>query len=321
MARIVTVFGATGAQGGSVAYELLRNKEWKVRAITRSVTGEKARVLELNGAELVYADFERPETLASAVSGAEVVFGVTDYWQYIENHGNVEAGNIETRQGICLVDVLALSPTLKHFIWSTLPRATPESPGAVEVPHFNAKNRVDMYIKEYHPKLAAKTTYLGVGWYAENMAWYPFFSPQKYGAWGHYVFIQPCSPMTKIPMAGSVRKNVGVLVKAILDRPEVSLPGKVVQVAIGLMTYPELLATWSKATGKNATYVQCTREVFESLYPATGLELALQYVFLNNVASSAEVDTNIVEASALGVSQHMLVGVEETLRELSSSWN
>jgi hypothetical protein len=109
-----------------------------------------------------------------------VVFGVTDYWQYIEKHGNLEAGNIETRQGISLIEALAASSTLKHFIWSTLPSATPESPGKVEVPHFNAKHKVDIYLKEKHPELASKTTYLGVGWYTENMAWYPFFSPQRY---------------------------------------------------------------------------------------------------------------------------------------------
>jgi hypothetical protein len=134
------------------------------------------------------------------------------------------------------------------------------------------------------------------------------------------VFLQPCATTTKIPMAGSVRKNVGVFVQAITDHPEVSLPGKVVQVAIGLMTYPELLAVWSRATGKNATYIHCTREVFEKLYPTTGLELTLQYMFLHNIDTSSEVDSNVVEASALGVSQNMLAGVEDTLRELSSMW-
>lgn len=126
-----------------------------------------------------------------------MVFGVTDYWQYIEKHGNLEAGNIETRQGISLVDTLAASYTLKHFIWSTLPSATPESPGRVEVPHFNAKHKVDIYLKEKYPELASKTTYLGVGWYAENMAWYPFFSPQR------YVSIYPCRVRVTDPNEGT----------------------------------------------------------------------------------------------------------------------
>jgi hypothetical protein len=124
-------------------------------------------------------------------------------------------------------------------------------------------------------------------------------------------------------MAGNVRKNVGIFVKAIIARPEVSLPGKVVQVAMGYMTYPELLATWSKVTGKKATYVHCTREEFEGLYPATGLELALQYVFLENMgsATSSDVDPDVVDGIELGIQQHQLVGVEETLREVSSSWH
>lgn len=68
-------------------------------------------------------------------------------------------------------------------------------------------------------------------------------------------------------MAGNVRKNVGIFVEAIIANPEVSLPGKVVQVAIGYMTYPELLATWSKATGKKATYIHCTRKNSKASIP------------------------------------------------------
>lgn len=122
-------------------------------------------------------------------------------------------------------------------------------------------------------------------------------------------------------MAGNVRQNVGVFVRAIITHPEKSLPGKVVPVAIGYLTYPELLTTWQQATGKKATYVHCTAEEFQGLYPATGLELALQYEFLKNVGTLSVVDPDVVEASDLGVQQDQLVGVSDTLRELSSSWD
>jgi hypothetical protein len=46
---------------------LLKTKEWKIRAVTRSITGPKAKALEQAGAELFYADFEKPETLIGAV--------------------------------------------------------------------------------------------------------------------------------------------------------------------------------------------------------------------------------------------------------------
>lgn len=97
------------------------------------------------------------------------MYGVTDYWRYIESHGYIEAGNIETRIGTNLADILARSTTLKHFIWSTLPAATPNTRGKVLLPHWNAKAEVDRYIKDKLPDLAAKTTFLWVGFYADNL--------------------------------------------------------------------------------------------------------------------------------------------------------
>lgn len=72
-----------------------------------------------------------------------------------------------------MVDALARLDGLQHFIWSTLPAAP-------AVPHLHSKNMVDRYIAECHPKLLARTTFLRVAWYAENLAWHEFFKPQKY---------------------------------------------------------------------------------------------------------------------------------------------
>jgi uncharacterized protein YbjT (DUF2867 family) len=41
----IAVFGATGAQGGSVVRQLLKNPEWKVRGITRNVNSPGAKKL------------------------------------------------------------------------------------------------------------------------------------------------------------------------------------------------------------------------------------------------------------------------------------
>ena len=56
MNNIIAVIGATGAQGGSVATEFLRLDGWKVRAITRNASSDKAKALQLQGAEVVTAD-------------------------------------------------------------------------------------------------------------------------------------------------------------------------------------------------------------------------------------------------------------------------
>jgi hypothetical protein len=56
MSKIIAIIGATGAQGGSVATEFLKLDGWKVRAITRNASSDKAKALQSQGAEVVTAD-------------------------------------------------------------------------------------------------------------------------------------------------------------------------------------------------------------------------------------------------------------------------
>jgi len=57
MSKILTVFGATGVQGGSVARAVLNHpqlsKEYRIRGITRDATKPTARALEELGIEIV----------------------------------------------------------------------------------------------------------------------------------------------------------------------------------------------------------------------------------------------------------------------------
>jgi uncharacterized protein YbjT (DUF2867 family) len=57
MSKILTVFGATGNQGGSVARAVLKHhqlsKEYKVRAVTREVNKPAAKALEGKGIEVI----------------------------------------------------------------------------------------------------------------------------------------------------------------------------------------------------------------------------------------------------------------------------
>jgi uncharacterized protein YbjT (DUF2867 family) len=56
--RLLTVFGATGNQGGSILDCYFAS----------------------HGVEMVKADHNDPESLKAAVTGAYGVFGVTDFW-------------------------------------------------------------------------------------------------------------------------------------------------------------------------------------------------------------------------------------------------
>lgn len=72
--RTVTVYGATGAQGGAVARSLLKNNAFKVRAITRKPDSEAAKALGALGAEIVQGDGWSKEQMVAAFSGSWAAF-------------------------------------------------------------------------------------------------------------------------------------------------------------------------------------------------------------------------------------------------------
>jgi uncharacterized protein YbjT (DUF2867 family) len=55
--KIITVFGATGNQGGAVVETFLNDptlkKDWAVRGVTRDVTKESSKKLAAKGVEVV----------------------------------------------------------------------------------------------------------------------------------------------------------------------------------------------------------------------------------------------------------------------------
>jgi uncharacterized protein YbjT (DUF2867 family) len=65
MSKIIAVHGATGVQGGSVVQSLIKSN-WKVRALTRNVSGDAAKALEAAGAEVVGANLDDEASLTKA---------------------------------------------------------------------------------------------------------------------------------------------------------------------------------------------------------------------------------------------------------------
>lgn len=70
--KLVTIVGATGAQGGSVVDYLLKSKsqEYTIRAVTRSPSSAAAKALAARGIEIVQAEL----TDAAALSGDHTPF-------------------------------------------------------------------------------------------------------------------------------------------------------------------------------------------------------------------------------------------------------
>jgi uncharacterized protein YbjT (DUF2867 family) len=66
---LILVFGATGAQGGSVVDSLLKTGAYAIRAVTRNPQSENAQALAKRGVEVVQGDFVTgvPEQVYSGV--------------------------------------------------------------------------------------------------------------------------------------------------------------------------------------------------------------------------------------------------------------
>lgn len=104
--NIITVFGATGNQGGSVAQAFLNDpklkNEWAVRGVTRDTSKDASKKLAAQGAEMVSADLNDKASLVKAMTGAYAVFAVTNYWETLDD-------KLEIQQGKNLADAAKVS--------------------------------------------------------------------------------------------------------------------------------------------------------------------------------------------------------------------
>ena len=113
--------------------------------------------------------------------GAHAIFAVTNFWEHLfTGKSQTESGEIEQKQALALAKAADSSQSLEHYVWSTLPNASKTSNGNYPVPHTDYKAEVDEKIREQYPNLAKKTTYLFVGYYPQNMAFFPFLRPMEW---------------------------------------------------------------------------------------------------------------------------------------------
>lgn len=82
MSKLLTVFGATGQQGGSLISYILQHpqlsKTYRLRGITRDPSKSSAISLQNHGVEVIQADLNDPLSLLPAVADSNTVFAVTN---------------------------------------------------------------------------------------------------------------------------------------------------------------------------------------------------------------------------------------------------
>ncbi|KAK5046776.1 hypothetical protein LTR84_007129 [Exophiala bonariae] len=320
MAKLIVIIGATGGQGGSVLKSLLGNPDWRIRGVTRDLSGARAKELIENGVEMVAGDLNDLQSVKVAFSGAKAIYAVTNFPGLLATMGIEEAFQTEHAQGLNMALAASELPDLEHYIWSTLPDSEAISGKEYYIPHFCGKGRVDTYIKNKLPTLLKKTTFLTLPLYGDNFQ-YPVVTPRPIKSTGKYVHLVPWSAATPITLVGSHKDNVGPVAQAILNMGSAKLGAKHVVAALEETTAEGMLKMWSEATGREAIHVQISMEDYEKLWPMWATEMAAMYLWWQHEGEAlwAARDEEIIGLEDLGLKKEDLVSTKQAM--LTQDWD
>jgi len=254
--KIITVFGATGAQGGGLARAILadKNSEFKVRAVTRDASSEKAKALQQLGAEVVTANIDYAGSIKNALEGAYGAFFVTFFWDHFSAEKEVEeVSNFVTA---------AKESNLKHIIWSTLEDTRnwvpldddrmPTLNGKYKVPHFDGKGAAD----QLYTQAGLPTTFLRTSFFWDNFVYFGM-GPKKADDGNYYIAF----PMDDKKLCGIASEDIGKCAYGIFKKG-ISEVGKTIGIAGEKLSGYEMAAKMSAALGKNVIFNNVTPEMY-----------------------------------------------------------
>jgi uncharacterized protein YbjT (DUF2867 family) len=256
--KTIVVVGATGAQGGGLVRAILSDPahEFKVRALTRDVSTDKAKELAKLGAEVVAADLDDEESIKKAFQGAYGAYCVTFFW----NHFSPEKENANARA----MAEAAKAAGVKHVIWSSLddtrkyiPASDTRMPtllGKYKVPHFDAKGEANHYFTD----LGLPVTILNTVFYWDNFIYFGL-GPQK----GPDGKITITMPMGDKRLPGIAAEDIGKCALGIFKAGPKYI-GKTIGIAGEFLTVKQMADEFSLVLGEKVVYNDVPPEVYRS---------------------------------------------------------
>lgn len=256
---VITVIGATGAQGGALVRAILADPSgrYRARAITRNPDSDKARALAAAGAEVVGADADDPATLAAAFAGADAAFLLTNFWE----HFSAEREVVQARS----MAEAAKRAGVGHVVWSTLEDTRrwvpldddrmPTLHGKYKVPHFDGKGEADAIFRD----LGVPTTFLLTSFYWENFIHFGS-GPQRMPD-GSLVLVNPMGD-AKLPGIGV--EDIGKSAFRIITAGDRYI-GETVGIAGEHLTGAEMAAAMSEALGQPIGYYAMDADAYRAL--------------------------------------------------------
>jgi len=265
--NLILITGATGQQGGAVAKELLQ-KKYKVRAMTRKPDSDQAKELSKLGAEVVYGDLDKPESLEKALEGCWGTFAVQNTWE-----AGVEK---EEEQGIRFAEI-AKKKNIQFYFYTSVGSAQRNT----GVPHFENKWRVEEKVRSL--KFAFYTILRPV-FFMDNLA-SPWFKP----AIDNGQLAVAMKPNTKLQMIAV--EDIGKYGMWVYENYE-KLNGKEIDIAGDELTMPEAAELISKAKGEKVSFVQVPIEEIRKFSE----DYALMLEWFDKVGYNADIEKNAKES-------------------------
>ncbi len=256
--KIIAVVGATGAQGGGLVRAIAKDASgpFKARAITRDISGDKAKELARLGAEVVAADVDDPESLKRAFVGAHGAYCVTFFWAHFSPEREQAEAAAMARA--------AKYAGLAHVIWSTLedtrkwvPLSDDRMPtlmGKYKVPHFDSKGESNRFFTD----AGVPTTFLNTSFYWENFI--HFGMGPKPGPDGKLAITLP---MGDKQLPGIATEDIGRCAYGIFKKGA-EYAGRTVGIAGEHLTGAQMAAAFGKALGKQVGYNAVPPEVYRA---------------------------------------------------------
>ncbi|HYJ42517.1 MAG TPA: NmrA/HSCARG family protein [Steroidobacteraceae bacterium] len=253
---VITVFGATGAQGGGLARALLADpgRHFAVRAVTRKPDSAAALELERAGAEVALADLDDSCSVLRAMEGAYGAFLVTNFWE----HQSAQKELIQAHN----LAAAAAQAGVRHAIWSTLEDTRdsiavdgtrmPVLQHQYNVPHFDAKGAANRFFAQ----LRVPVTFLYTSGHWENLIHFGM-GPQR-GPDGKLA-VTFATADARIPWIAA--EDIGISASEIFLRGD-ALIGESIGIAGDHLTGAELAAQLGTALGEPVHYNAVSPDVF-----------------------------------------------------------